>query len=294
MIESGFFRTQDVVLTMTGAKASDLLHGQLTNDLKSLPVERANFNLLLNRKGKVRAMLLVCRDGDKYQIIVDRGQKTVIQDHFRMLAPLSRVEMMDGEESFSVYHVLCTAWMSEHAVAPYQVTREFYQQVLAFRSDRFGVPGLDVIVCKSDEDSFLNHLKMHQMELLSEEQAELLRIQNGKAKFGVDVTEDNLPQESRLDEALHFKKGCYLGQEVIARLHFRGHVNKRLMVFEMPVSEVHPGDVISVEGADKGVVTSVIRDDERQRILFLGYAPADLTEKSQGISVRDVTVKIIF
>jgi folate-binding protein YgfZ len=92
------------------------------------------------------------------------------------------------------------------------------------------------------------------------EAREALRLESGSPIFGIDYGPDNLPQESGLTDAVSYTKGCYLGQEVVARLHYRGQVARRLARLHGPDSEPPaPGTAVLLEGREAGVVTSVAR-----------------------------------
>lgn len=267
-----YFKTEDVILNFTGVKAQELLHGQLTNDIKSLALNQGNFNLLLNRKGKVCASLYVLRREDGCQILVRQDLSSVLLEHFRMLAPLSRVQIDDLSERIAVYHVQNADQIQRLAFQKFQVRTDFFSNFVTFRSDRLGVPGYDVLVPIERQVEFLDFTEKHCICNLSQKDVDLIRIRNGVPRCGVDVTDENLPQEARLDEALHFKKGCYLGQEVIARLHFRGHVNRVLQVFESN-QEIRVGDNVAGDSDKKRIVTSAAYDAVAKKYYYLAYAP---------------------
>jgi folate-binding protein YgfZ len=89
------------------------------------------------------------------------------------------------------------------------------------------------------------------------EDAEMVRVENFKPRYGCDITEHYLPQETQQTHALHFQKGCYLGQEIVERIRSRGHVNRLLMGFRMEaVTAPPPGTKMLVEGQGAGEVTS--------------------------------------
>jgi folate-binding protein YgfZ len=92
----------------------------------------------------------------------------------------------------------------------------------------------------------------------SEDDAERIRIENFVPKFGCELTEHTLPQETQQMHALHFQKGCYLGQEIVERIRSRGHVNRMLMGFriEPAISPPPPGAKLMLEGKPAGEVTS--------------------------------------
>jgi len=92
----------------------------------------------------------------------------------------------------------------------------------------------------------------------SEEDAETVRIENFVPRYGCDITEHTLPQETQQMHALHFQKGCYLGQEIVERIRSRGHVNRLLMGFRIESSTTPPppGTKLMLEGQPAGEVTS--------------------------------------
>lgn len=109
---------------------------------------------------------------------------------------------------------------------------------------------------------------------------EAARIENGFPWYGIDIGDKNLPQEVGRDEqAISFKKGCYLGQETVARLDALGHVNKRLALVELPTGSVPgptgsvpgPGDALTAAGQEVGQVTSAAWSKSRGRTMALGY-----------------------
>lgn len=94
-------------------------------------------------------------------------------------------------------------------------------------------------------------------EEVSEEEAERERIEAGIPRWGAELDETTLPAEAGLDEThISFTKGCYPGQEPIARLHYRGHVNRRLRVLD--VDRAEPGDELTHEGKRVGRITSAV------------------------------------
>jgi folate-binding protein YgfZ len=91
----------------------------------------------------------------------------------------------------------------------------------------------------------------------SEEEVERIRIEAGVPRFGVDYTTDNLPQEAGLTRIVPVDKGCYVGQETVARIHFRGHVNKVVRPLRLVDAPAALGAGLSIDGQKTGVITSV-------------------------------------
>ncbi|MBI3724990.1 aminomethyl transferase family protein [bacterium] len=120
---------------------------------------------------------------------------------------------------------------------------------------------------------------------------DLLRLEAGRPRFGADFGPETIPQEARLEEkeadALSFDKGCFLGQETVARLRFRGHVN-RLLVGLVSESDVSPGSSLRKDGKDVGKVTSAARSPLLSgKTIALAYARRE--HASPGTEVEVVS-----
>jgi aminomethyltransferase len=86
----------------------------------------------------------------------------------------------------------------------------------------------------------------------------VVRIENGKPRYGEDIRETSLPQETQQMHAVSFTKGCYLGQEIVERIRAQGHVNKKLVRLEIDGSEpAAPGAKLMVDGQEAEITSSV-------------------------------------
>jgi folate-binding protein YgfZ len=135
------------------------------------------------------------------------------------------------------------------------------------RESPTGRPGLTLIFASADRPSF------PEVATLDPETFETLRIEGGTPCFGRDITAANLPQEvDRNAVAISFVKGCYLGQETVARLDALGHVNKVLIGAIAENERVpSPGSILRADGKDVGVVTSSTFSPASSRGVVIGY-----------------------
>lgn len=249
----GYFEVPDVLYEVTGEKAASFLHGQLTNHIKGLKIGEANYNLLLTQKGKIVGDLFVYCLAEKMVLAINPLFFEKIIDHLNKLAPLSRVEIKKVAD-----------WKMVHVCRGEALPRPGRPNgsPLQFPTNRIGFPGYDILVSSVPwVPSDTNLIEMNS-ELI-----EVLRVEQGIPKIGVDVTEDNLPQEGRVERALHFNKGCYLGQEIVARLQYRGHVNKILVGLKLPSLVARDSSL------DKTQITSQIFSPKLGAPLALGYVP---------------------
>jgi len=120
------------------------------------------------------------------------------------------------------------------------------------------------------------------------EDAETVRLRNFQPRYGMDIIETTLPQETQQMRALHFQKGCYLGQEIVERIRSRGHVNRQLMGFRLESREVPaPGTKLFTGGKEAGEVTSAALSPEG-KVFGLAYirVPANKPGTLAGIEGR--------
>jgi len=279
-------RSERTKLLLTGDGAAEFLQGQATNDVEALAPGEGCYAAFLNPKGKLRADLRVLRLDDGFWLdaesyakevvvwVVDRfsvGLQVDTQDLTSERALLSLI----GPEARGALDVPPPA--AEHAH-----TRG--EHGLYVSTDL----GVDVICAATEADGVRAALGI---EEVANEVAEVLRVESGRPRLGLDMDGDTIPQEAGLNErAVSFEKGCYTGQETVARLHFRGRPNRHLRglrlsdpadrgdpivlgekevgrvgsTAESPVlgpialalvrREASPGDRVSVGGADAEVV----------------------------------------
>jgi folate-binding protein YgfZ len=163
-------------------------------------------------------------------------------------------------------------------------------QVCVVRASYTGETGFDLIIPATHFKSIAQQLTASGNQLsgawVGEEAHNILRVEAGIPRYGVDFTEDNLLLEVGLDNAVSFTKGCYLGQEVVERIRSRGHVNKKLvgLILEGRQSASR-GDVLF---ADKpvGTITSSVHSPALGKPVALGYVHKDFWSPDTRLSVN--------
>lgn len=273
-----YFSTDEHILRCRGEKSAAFLHGQLSNSIKDLPQGSSNYNLLLTQKGKVRADMYVINQGAYFDLVISPDFFELVQGHLAKLAPLSSCTLSDESANIKIFHMSTdtTSLLPELANGRGTSFEVKHELVFVLGNNRLGMKGYDVFVKSESCSQIVSWFEKNEIRLLSGEEIELLRIKAGRAKVGIDVDENNLPQEALLDQALHYNKGCYLGQEVIARLHFRGHVNRVLARLSSSEQGFAHGEEIISDGKSCGRVTSVAFEAESGLSFLLGYVPVDL------------------
>ena len=210
---------------MTGSEAKDFLHGQVTNDILALTPGKGCYAAFLTHKGKMLGDLRVFDLGD--ELLLD-CERVALQDLFTMIRryKLGRdVEMHKRTLELALLSVIGPdaprlAGEAEHDNARVEVGGV---SAIAVTTD----VGTDLFCAAADRDALRAALEFPDGD---EEMAEIIRVERGRPRYGVDLDNTVIPQEAGLNErAVSFTKGCYVGQETVARLYYRGKPNRRLV-----------------------------------------------------------------
>jgi folate-binding protein YgfZ len=215
-------RSDRAKLLLRGEEAVDFLQGQVTNDVERLAPGSGCYAAILTHKGKLRADLRILR-GEGWLWLDGEAITRAVLRHMVETYGLGRdVRFDDLTESRSVLSLIGPAAREPLDAAPPAEEHAFVEGAhgLYVATDL----GVDVIC----EDPVAVRTALD-VEAVSEEAAECLRIESGRPRLGFDMDADTIPQEASLNErAVSFEKGCYVGQETVARLHYKGKPNRHL------------------------------------------------------------------
>jgi tRNA-modifying protein YgfZ len=218
-------RSERGKLALTGPDAKAFLHGQVTQDIEALTPGHGTYAAFLTHKGKMLGDLRVFDLGD--ELLLD-CERVALQELFNMIRRYklgADVELHKRTVEMALFSVIgpdapALAGPSEHDCARVQLGGA---TVVAARTD----VGLDVFCWAADREAVRAALPFPDG---AEADAEVVRVERGRPRYGVDIDDSTIPQEAGLNErAVSFTKGCYVGQETVARLYYRGKPNRRLL-----------------------------------------------------------------
>ena len=219
-------------LALTGPEAKSFLHGQVTNDVEGLSPGEGCYAAFLNPKGKMQGDLRILDTGDELWLDTERE---ALQPLFTMIhryklgsdLELHKRTLQQGLLSLIGPHAREIAGAedlapTEHANAQAQIDGI---PVLLVATDA----GVDLVTDAERTQELADALRARGARDVAEGAAEALRVQRGRPRFGREMDESTIPQEAGINErAVSFTKGCYVGQETVARLHYRGKPNRHL------------------------------------------------------------------
>jgi tRNA-modifying protein YgfZ len=212
-------------LRLTGAEAAEYLQGQVTNDVEGLAPGEGCYAALLSHKGKMVADMRVLRGADFLWLDTEPASLPVMLRNAQMFGIGRDVHAQDVTGDYAILSVIGPAARDVLDAAPPEAEHAWVEgeHGMYVATDA----GVDVITCAAaDADGVRAALGV---ESVSADAAECLRIESGRPRLGIDIGSETIPQEAGLNErAVSFTKGCYVGQETVARLHYKGKPNRHL------------------------------------------------------------------
>jgi folate-binding protein YgfZ len=167
-------------------------------------------------------------------------------------------------------------------------------EVTVLRANHTSADGFDLIVDESVAEQLRQSLINAGAAAVGSEAFEVLRIEAGIPRYGIDMDETNVVTETNLDDAVSYTKGCYIGQEIIARIKYRGHVAKKLVGISFKEnSNVTSGNTIkSPDDKDIGRVTSATYSPQLKHTIALGYVKYDYIATGTNVKVNEVAGQV--
>lgn len=298
-VSSGWLdRSYRVRLSISGPDRAKFLHNLTTNEVKKLPVSQGREAFVTSLQGKTLGFITIHGLDNRLIVRADDAATDLIVPHFQKYGLFDDIQLENETGQTFEFHVagprveqLFGAIVEKPLPSDEYGLIEIEQgahRILAIRESPTGRPGFTLIGPLDAKSDVLDRLTEAGKGLgsveLDRETFDILRIEAGTPEFGRDLTEKNLPQElGRDDRAISFVKGCYLGQETIARIDAIGHVNQMLRGFRLnsPKGRLAPGDVLRADGKQVGHLTSTAFSPGWNTWIALGY----LRESAKGLQV---------
>jgi len=268
-------RSERGKLVLRGAEAAEFLQGQLTNDIEALEPGEGCYAALLDRKGHIQSDMRVLRasgapyarvgsirrtgtgEGGAIWVDTEPGPLGAVRRHLETYKIGREVEVEDVTATRAILSLIGPR-SADLAGAP--PLPEFACEPLAVAGIEclaVGTPGgVDLIPAAGDAERLRAALADAGAVEVSPEAAEILRIEAGTPRFGAEMDSATMPAEAGIVEAaVDFKKGCYIGQETVARLHYRGKPNRHLRGLRL-TAPAAPGTALELDGKEVGRVGS--------------------------------------
>src|SRR6266704_3150306 len=282
------------LLQATGKDRLSFLNGLRTNEILKMNEGSGVRSALLNTKARVLADLyLYAREDD---LLIDTGDVpgAIVKEILDRFIITEDVQVKDIASEF-VHLTLQGQQAAERAGAMFGVVFEDMKPLqhkmigpgMIANRDRTGQTGYDMIIPNDEAEGVWQSLLLKGVTPVGLDALEILRLEAGYPRYGVDVDQNIIILEAGYKDAISFNKGCYLGQEVVARATHIGRVNKNLVQFRTNSDHVPgPKSKINSGGKDAGYVTSAAFSPGLKAVVGLGYAQRDFAIEGTKLVVE--------
>lgn len=255
-------------LEMRGEDRHRFLNGLITADVRDLEGGESRYGLFATIKGRILADVTVVAHDDGFWLRLPAGRGDAIREHLVEHVITDRVEVEPCDDRGALLLLgaaaaacLKSALEDEQPLPEPGAHRPAVlggTEVTVLAEPRLGLPGWSLWAGGDDLAALFRWLADREgIEPIGSEAVERLRIERGIPRFGRDFGLETFPQEVGLDGAVSYEKGCYLGQEVIARIHYRGGVQRQLVRLAGEGAELPAvGETLVLEGEEVGELTS--------------------------------------
>jgi folate-binding protein YgfZ len=285
-------------LVVTGPDRIAWLQGMLTNDIKGLAAGQGCLAVAVTNKGKLVADMRVLVRPDAVWLELATDRAAPLLDHLNRHLIMEDCSIEDRSAE--------TALIGLHGPRADEILRKLapslpdlteYAQAeigigggpaVAIGSHEFGVPGYELWLTPDRAAAVWETLRAAGATPMGADACEVLRIEAGIPRFGAELDEDTLPLEAGLERTINYEKGCYVGQEVLARVTYRGHVNRKLAgLWLAGDAPARFGDALTHEDKPAGEVRSSVASPHFGRPIALAYVRRELVTEGAKLKLAD-------
>ncbi|HSU18813.1 MAG TPA: hypothetical protein VLI45_03640 [Acidobacteriaceae bacterium] len=287
-------------LRVTGADATRWLNGMVTNSVQALAPGQGSYNFLLNAQGRILGDCTVYRepgpaDPPTFLLETQSSQLEALQrhlDHFIIMDDVELTPAFSDDTSLVVIgpeapRVLAAAGLPAPDPLRFAHADSPQGPVQIFTAHSADLPRFQLRSSLGELLALRSALLIAGAREIAHDALEAARLLEGSPRYGQDITEKHLPQETNQQYALHFSKGCYLGQEIVERIRSRGQVHRVLtpltLTGQMPTELPAP---LQANGQPAGEITSamLVPLTEGPQILALGYVRREALDTHQPLT----------
>ncbi|HUB06666.1 MAG TPA: glycine cleavage T C-terminal barrel domain-containing protein [Myxococcales bacterium] len=283
-------------LAVSGPDRVSWLQGMVTADVKKLAPGQGTFACIVSPKGKLLAAARIFAREAELWLDLEESPLEATLDHLRRHLVMEECEVVDRSAETAMLglhgpraHALLAGLapglpeLAEHAQAGIALGGV---SAVAIGSRELGLPGIDLWLAPGDAAAAWRALTAAGATLLGFDATEILRVEAGRPRFGAELDEDTLPLEAGLERAISYDKGCYVGQEVIARMTYRGHANRKLAGLWLEgTAPAAPSEALSRDGKPVGEIRSSLVSARFGRPVALAYVRRESLEPGTKLAL---------
>jgi aminomethyltransferase len=291
-------------INVSGKDRTRWLHNMVSNNVRDLPVNRGNYNFVLNAQGRILGDMYIYNRGETLALDTDAGQVETLMNAMKRFIIMDKVEMT-SEDGLLVDVGLCgpraeavlsTAGVDTAGMQPLEVRDVGIGTIAAtlVRGPEKKPGWFDLLLERDKAQDLWASLMQAGAQPVGAEALEMWRVLHGIPNYGVDIRDRDLPQETEQQDALNFTKGCYIGQEIVERIRARGQVHRKFTGFVF--GETAPGTgKYDSDGRALAEITSIARVPvaEGTRNIGLGYVRREALAAGPKIDLGGIEATVV-
>jgi|SRR5215469_9189141 len=296
----GIYRLDRALFSLTGRDRVRWLNGMVSNNIRDLLPGHGVYAFVLNAQGHIQGDLYAFNRGESLVLEVERSQAETLVPLLRRYIIMDKVEVEDLSGKTTVIgmagpkcrEMLTALGFELPEFGALRITDMMWREtpVTVVCSDNPCGDSYEIWVPAEQIEAAWDVLVQAGAVAADAETLETFRILCGIPKFGQDIRERILPQETGQDRALNFTKGCYIGQEIVERIRARGSVHRTFVGFEVEGAAPSAGTKVQYQGKDVGEITSVTAAPLKQKRMALGFIRKEVIETGRTFTAGEATV----
>jgi aminomethyltransferase len=274
-------------IRVTGEDRARLLHAMSTNDVNHLAPGEGLYAFFLNDKGRILADACIYNLGESLFLDTEPETAEKLRYHLDRYIIADDAELTDETQTWAAIELAgpnCLESASELSIPLPEsnyATREWAGGFVA------RVNGIRIFVPVDAKEQLLRRFEEARIPQASAEEARIVRIENGIPRYGEEITERYLVQETGVTHAVHYSKGCYLGQEIVERVRSRGQVHRVLMPLRIEGTEAPaPRTKLSADGKDAAEIASAVYSPALESVAALAYVRTEAAQSKPELTVN--------
>lgn len=283
-------------VAITGEDRVRWLNGMVTNNVKDLPPNRGNYSFVLNPQGRILGDLYTYNRSNSLLIDTERSQLEGLLKLFEHYIIMDDVEVSDKSDSLTAIgiqgpkatEILRLAGIEDPGLQPMQVADLIWSGIAIaltrMANEEFCI--YEIWASPANIAQIWSSLIQAGAVPVGTDALEKFRVMIGLPRYGTDIRDRDLPQETDQEHALNFTKGCYVGQEIVERIRSRGNVHRKFHGFVLEGELPGRGAKLEADGKEVGELTSINRipTSNGDRSVALGYIRREALERGAKIT----------
>jgi folate-binding protein YgfZ len=287
------------VIRVTGEDRARLLHAMTTNHVQGLAPGQGCYAFFLNAQGRILADVNILCFEDHFLLDTEPEVRTKVYEHLERYIIADDVTLEDRSAGAAAVSIegprageVLARWGAPAPAEPYGCA--LWGSRVVARADTTGAGGFLVLCPAEAKPDLVAQLETAGVPQATPEEARIVRIENGRPRYGEEITERYLVQETDQLRAVSFNKGCYLGQEIVERVRSRGQVHRVLRRLEIEGAQPPAAGVkLMSDGQVAAEIASAVYSPALGKTVALAYVRTALAQPGTKLELDGIVARVI-